>query len=310
MGSMDKSKDVQASYFNPEFLFFSSQRWLRSLLWADQAYQWSRLQVFIIRLEAKGQEERNEVWRPQVYSCQVWWQRRTCSILELHADNRGWTSCRLHLWDSCCTRTTMVTLKCPATRCWKLILRRTGIGSHLMQLLENIARKILIAEKVVLSCFVKNKRAVDFYKKRGYKLDELSPPSRKLRTGVVIEPDYITMSLRIRTWCVTMSTLPTFDVLEPLRVSARLETLTCLLLLRIMSMWIRHNLRLLERGIMSHESSGSPVFHGGHNHEGMLRITWNSAKYTLQGSRKLDAFINTWRSWGRQEFGRGTVRFK
>lgn len=74
----------------------------------------------------------------------------------------------------------------------------SGLGSHLMGLLEGIARKMLVAEKVVLSCFVRNKRAVRFYEKRGYVLDEFSPQPRKLRTGAVVEPDYVTMSLGLR----------------------------------------------------------------------------------------------------------------
>lgn len=76
-------------------------------------------------------------------------------------------------------------------------IHRSGLGSHLMSLLEGIAQRITIAEKVVLSCFVKNSKAVDFYKKRNYGIDEFSPEPRVLRTGAVIEPDYITMSRRV-----------------------------------------------------------------------------------------------------------------
>ncbi|KAI9743553.1 MAG: hypothetical protein M1818_002868 [Claussenomyces sp. TS43310] len=73
----------------------------------------------------------------------------------------------------------------------------TGLGSILMNLFEEVAEKVPLVEKVMLSCFRRNERAVRFYRKRGYELDRFSPPPKILRTGVKIESDYIIMSKAI-----------------------------------------------------------------------------------------------------------------
>ncbi|GIJ82262.1 hypothetical protein Asppvi_000768 [Aspergillus pseudoviridinutans] len=67
-----------------------------------------------------------------------------------------------------------------------------GIGMHLMMLLRSIGLKIGL-EKAMLTCFRSNHRALRFYKSIGYKVDENSPRSIRLRTGEV-EPDYYIMS--------------------------------------------------------------------------------------------------------------------
>ncbi|KAF7165490.1 hypothetical protein CNMCM5623_009612 [Aspergillus felis] len=70
--------------------------------------------------------------------------------------------------------------------------QRLGIGMHLMMLLRSIGLKIGL-EKAMLTCFRSNHRALRFYKSIGYKVDENSPRSIRLRTGEV-EPDYYIMS--------------------------------------------------------------------------------------------------------------------
>lgn len=71
-----------------------------------------------------------------------------------------------------------------------------GIGMHLMMLLRSIGVNIGL-EKAMLTCFRSNRRALRFYKSIGYKVDENSPRSIRLRTGEV-EPDYYIMSKSLR----------------------------------------------------------------------------------------------------------------
>lgn len=66
-----------------------------------------------------------------------------------------------------------------------------------MDLLEDIAKAVPIVEKVVFSCFSRNKPAVMFYKKLGYGIDEYSPKGRTLRSGQEVEAPYIAMSKKI-----------------------------------------------------------------------------------------------------------------
>jgi ribosomal protein S18 acetylase RimI-like enzyme len=66
-----------------------------------------------------------------------------------------------------------------------------------MDLLDVIAARIKIAEKLMLSCFVRNTRAVQFYRKRGYNVDECSPEPRILRSGEGKAADYLIMSKSI-----------------------------------------------------------------------------------------------------------------
>ena len=70
--------------------------------------------------------------------------------------------------------------------------RRLGIGEHLMQTVEDIARSVG-AKKVMLTCFVSNTNANAFYSRLGYTTDPISPEERRTRTKVV-KPEYIIMS--------------------------------------------------------------------------------------------------------------------
>lgn len=48
--------------------------------------------------------------------------------------------------------------------------------------------------KVMLTCFLSNERALGFYKRHGFKTDDISPGPRKFRSGKVVMPDYVIMS--------------------------------------------------------------------------------------------------------------------
>lgn len=64
----------------------------------------------------------------------------------------------------------------------------------LMGLLEIIAWNIADAEKVMLTCFVRNRNALAFYRRLGYETDEYSPPPKILRNGTRVASDYVIMS--------------------------------------------------------------------------------------------------------------------
>ena len=72
-------------------------------------------------------------------------------------------------------------------------LRGGGIGRHLMGMVEEIGRKVGV-DKVMLTVFVANERARQFYERLGYGVDEYSPQERRLRGGVVKAPDYVILS--------------------------------------------------------------------------------------------------------------------
>lgn len=77
-------------------------------------------------------------------------------------------------------------------------LRGTGLSGLLMGFLDTVARNIEVMEKVMLTVFTCNTRAVEFYRRCGFEVDDFSPRPRKLRNGVVKEPDYAIMSKRIQ----------------------------------------------------------------------------------------------------------------
>ena len=53
-------------------------------------------------------------------------------------------------------------------------------------------------EKVMLTCFVSNRRARTFYEKLGFVEDDYSPPARKLRGGKTVVPDHVILSRRTK----------------------------------------------------------------------------------------------------------------
>lgn len=63
---------------------------------------------------------------------------------------------------------------------------------HLMDVAESIPK----VEKTMLTCFVSNASALQFYEKLGFTKDEYSPRERKLRGGKTVIPDYVILSRR------------------------------------------------------------------------------------------------------------------
>jgi len=80
----------------------------------------------------------------------------------------------------------------------KLCYRSSGLGRLLMSFHAVVAEQIPGLEKVMLTCFVANRRARAFYEKLGYAKDEISPEPRNLRFGKVFVPDYVIMSLPLK----------------------------------------------------------------------------------------------------------------
>lgn len=76
-------------------------------------------------------------------------------------------------------------------------LRGTGLADLLMGFLETVAANIQVMDKVMLTVFTCNARAVKFYQRFGFSTDDISPQPRKLRNGVIKVPDYAIMSKRI-----------------------------------------------------------------------------------------------------------------
>lgn len=72
-------------------------------------------------------------------------------------------------------------------------VRGSGVGKRLMGLLEEVGRKAQV-EKAMLTVFKSNEKAVRFYERLGYVVDEFSPRPKKLRGGVVRELDYLILS--------------------------------------------------------------------------------------------------------------------
>ena len=66
-----------------------------------------------------------------------------------------------------------------------------------MDNLEILAAKLPDVTKIMLTVFVVNERAVQFYAKLGYEKDEFSPPPKFLRNGTKIESDYLILSKNI-----------------------------------------------------------------------------------------------------------------
>ena len=72
-------------------------------------------------------------------------------------------------------------------------LQGTGLGKRLMEMMEDVGKNAR-AEKAMLTVFKTNKAAMRFYERLGYQKDEYSPRPRKLRGGVVKDPDYMILS--------------------------------------------------------------------------------------------------------------------
>lgn len=84
--------------------------------------------------------------------------------------------------------------------CYEIHLSPTaqglGLGKQLMLTLEDIGRRIGL-EKAMLTVFKSNTKALRFYDRLGFAVDEYSPQTRKLRNGTVKEADYLILSKRL-----------------------------------------------------------------------------------------------------------------
>lgn len=63
-----------------------------------------------------------------------------------------------------------------------------------MGYLAVIASKIPEVQKIMLTVFLCNERAIKFYKDIGFDKDEYSPRPKRLRNGTLVEADYMIMS--------------------------------------------------------------------------------------------------------------------
>ena len=72
-----------------------------------------------------------------------------------------------------------------------------GFGGHMMDAVEDIGREVGV-EKAMLTVFKSNERAVKWYYKRGYVVDEYSPEPRVFRDGTVKEPSYLILSKSLK----------------------------------------------------------------------------------------------------------------
>lgn len=72
-----------------------------------------------------------------------------------------------------------------------------GLGKQLMMRYEDIGQRIGL-EYVMLTVFKSNAKAMRFYERLGYVLDDFSPEPRTLRNGTVKEPEYLILSKPLR----------------------------------------------------------------------------------------------------------------
>ena len=57
-----------------------------------------------------------------------------------------------------------------------------------------VATNLPPVTKVMLTCFLANRRALDFYTRLGFEKDGISPEPRRLRGGKIFTPDYVILS--------------------------------------------------------------------------------------------------------------------
>ena len=76
-------------------------------------------------------------------------------------------------------------------------LRGCGLGGRLMRRVEEVGIRIGV-EKAMLTVFVANVGAVEFYGRLGYEGDVYSPRARKLRNGIIKKADYVILSKELK----------------------------------------------------------------------------------------------------------------
>ncbi|KAL8837784.1 MAG: hypothetical protein Q9170_002402 [Blastenia crenularia] len=72
-------------------------------------------------------------------------------------------------------------------------LQGQGLGRYLMGLMETVGSNAGV-QKSMLTVFVENNAAINFYNKLGYTKDDFSPEPRTLRNGTVKMPTYVILS--------------------------------------------------------------------------------------------------------------------
>lgn len=87
----------------------------------------------------------------------------------------------------------------PVVYCYEIHLsqglRGSGLGRLLLGFQSIIAHNLgPPVSKVMLTCFLSNSRALQFYGSQGFVTDELAPATRRLRGGKVFQPDYTILS--------------------------------------------------------------------------------------------------------------------
>ncbi|RAK86748.1 GNAT family acetyltransferase Nat4 [Aspergillus costaricaensis CBS 115574] len=75
-------------------------------------------------------------------------------------------------------------------------VQKQGLGKRLLLVLMEIGRRVGV-EKAMLTVFTSNGVAQRLYEAIGFDTDEYSPRPRRLRNGMVKEPDYRIMSVRL-----------------------------------------------------------------------------------------------------------------
>ncbi|KAJ8124565.1 hypothetical protein O1611_g9075 [Lasiodiplodia mahajangana] len=98
----------------------------------------------------------------------------------------------------------------PVVYCYEIHLKpelqRTGLGRLLMSLLESVIAHTPPIEKIMLTCFLRNQRALAFYKSFGFAEDPISPVPKKLRYGRQFTPDYVIMSKTVESKAISDTT--------------------------------------------------------------------------------------------------------
>lgn len=86
----------------------------------------------------------------------------------------------------------------PVVYCYEIHLkpelRGSGMGKLLISFLESVAAHTPPINKVMLTCFLSNQKALAFYKAFGFVEDPISPVPKKLRYGREFVPDFVIMS--------------------------------------------------------------------------------------------------------------------
>ena len=80
-----------------------------------------------------------------------------------------------------------------------------------MSLHSTVAANLPPITKVMLTCFLSNRRGLDFYRRLGFERDDISPEPRKLRYGKTFTPDYVILSKPVRSTVASGAPVPKGD---------------------------------------------------------------------------------------------------